>query len=98
MYDEKTKARNIRSLQKNYEQIRLTVRKGTLSKYKAFAERHGMSMTAFITALMEEEIAKDAEFCAEWAAKVEAEQAASEQGKQSVVDAIKAEMKPPAKR
>lgn len=98
MYDEKTKARNIRSLQKNYEQIRLTVRKGTLAKYKAFAERRGMSMTAFITALMEEEMAKDAEFCAEWAAKVEAEQAASEQDRQSVVDAIKAEMKPPERR
>ena len=98
MYDEKTKARNIRSLQKNYEQIRLTVRKGTLAKYKAFAERRGMSMTAFITALMEEEMAKDAEFCAEWDAKVEAEQAASEQDKQSVIDAIKAEMKPPERR
>ena len=98
MYDEKTKARNIRSLQKNYEQIRLTVRKGTLAKYKAFAEQRGMSMTAFITALVEAEISKDAEFCAEWAAKVEAEQAASEQDRQSVVDAIKAEMKPPERR
>lgn len=97
MYDEKTKARNIRSLQKNFEQVRMTVKKGTLAKYKAFAERKGMSMTAFITALMDAEIVKDAEFCADWAAKVEAEQAEAEQVRQAEVDAIRASMKPPVK-
>lgn len=98
MYDEKAKARNIKSLQKNYEQIRLTVRKGTLAKYKAFAERNGMSMTAYITALVEAEIAKDAEFAAEWAEKVEAEQTAMEQDRQAEIDRIKAEMKPPVRK
>lgn len=96
MYDEKAKARNIRSLQKNFEQVRLTVKKGTLAKYKAFAEKQGMSMTAFITALVEAEIAKDTDFCAEWAAKVESEQAEQHAAKQAEIDAIKASMKPPA--
>lgn len=91
MYDEKTKARNIRSLQKNFEQVRLTVKKGTLAKYKAFAERQGMSMTAFITSLMEREMEKDAEFCAEWSAKVETEQAEIDAAKQSEISRIKSE-------
>lgn len=96
MYDEKTKARNIKSLQKNFEQVRLTVKKGTLAKYKAFAERKGMSMTAFITSLMEEEMAKDAEFCAEWAEREETEAKKAEQEMADTVAAIKAGMKPPA--
>lgn len=91
MYDEKAKARNIRSLQKNFEQVRLTVKKGTLAKYKAFAERQGMSMTAFITSLMEREMSRDAEFCAEWSAKVEAEQAEIDAAKQSEISRIKSE-------
>lgn len=95
MYDEKAKARNIRSLQKNFEQVRLTVKKGTLSKYKAFAEKQGMSMTAFITALVEAEIAKDTDFVSAWQAKVESEQAEQDAAKQAEIDAIKASMKPP---
>ncbi len=97
MYDEKAKARNIRSLQKNFEQVRLTVKKGTLAKYKAFAEKQGMSMTAFITALVEAEIAQDAEFCAAWAEKVEREHLEAEREKQATVEAIKSGMKPPTK-
>ena len=96
MYDEKAKARNIRSLQKNFEQVRLTVKKGTLAKYKAFAEKQGMSMTAFITALVEAEIAKDSEFCSAWQDKIESERAEQERAMQSEIDAIKASMKPPA--
>lgn len=95
MYDEKTKARNIKSLQKNFEQVRLTVKKGTLAKYKAFAERKGMSMTAFITALVEAEIEKDAEFCSAWQDKIESERAEQDAAKQAEIDRIKASMKPP---
>ena len=95
MYDEKTKARNIKSLQKNFEQVRLTVKKGTLAKYKAFAERKGMSMTAFITSLVEEEMSKDAEFCAEWAEREKADRMKAEQEIAETVAAIKAGMKPP---
>lgn len=91
MYDEKTKARNIRSLQKNFEQVRLTVKKGTLAKYKAFAERNGMSMTAYITSLMEREMENDAEFCAEWSAKVEAEQTEIDAAKQDEISRIKSD-------
>ena len=91
MYDEKAKARNIRSLQKNFEQVRLTVKKGTLAKYKAFAENQGMSMTAFITALVEAEIAKDAEFCSAWQDKIESERAEQDAAKQAEIDRIKSE-------
>ena len=91
MYDEKAKARNIRSLQKNFEQVRLTVKKGTLAKYKAFAEKQGMSMTAFITALVEAEIAKDAEFCSAWQDKIESERAEQDAAKQAEIDRIKSE-------
>ena len=97
MYDEKTKARNIKSLQKNFEQVRLTVKKGTLAKYKAFAERKGMSMTAFITSLMEAEMSKDAEFCAEWAEREQAEAKKAEQEIADTVAAIRSGMKPPVK-
>lgn len=95
---ESTKASIARYKKEKREQVRLDVPKGTLAKYKAFAERNGMSMTAFITALVEAEIAKDAEFTAEWAEKVEAEQSAMEQDRQAEIDRIKAEMKPPERR
>lgn len=55
-YDEKAKARITRCLEKNYEQVRLTVPKGTLAKYKAFAASKGMSMTEMIKQLVEEDM------------------------------------------
>ena len=94
--NESTKA-SIRKYQREKrEQVRLDVAKGTLAKYKAFAERKGMSMTAFITSLVEEEIAKDAEFCAEWAEREKADRMKAEQEMADTVAAIKAGMKPPA--
>lgn len=90
MYDEKTKARNIKSLQKNFEQVRLTVKKGTLAKYKAFAERQGMSMTAYIVQLMEREMTESG-FNAEWARREKAEQDAQEQAERELIEAIRAE-------
>ena len=94
--NDSTKA-SIRKYQREKrEQVRLDVPKGTLAKYKAFAERKGMSMTAFITSLMEEEMARDPEFCDEWTERVKAEQLAAEQAMQAEIDAIKAGMKPPA--
>lgn len=89
--NESTKA-SIRKYQKaNREQVRLDVAKGTLAKYKAFAEKHGMSMTAFITALVESEIAKDTDFTSAWQAKVESEQGEQEAAKQAEIDRIKAD-------
>lgn len=55
-YDEKAKNRIVKCLQNRYEQVRMTVPKGTLAKYKAFAETKGVSMTALITTLMEREM------------------------------------------
>ena len=83
---------SIRRYQKEHrEKLFLDVAKGTKAKYKAFAEKHGVSMTAFITALVEAEIAKDTEFCAAWQEKVASEQSAKESEMQSVVDRLKAE-------
>lgn len=52
-YDEKAKERISRYLQKNCEQVRLTVPKGTLAKYKAFAATKGISMTEMIKQLVQ---------------------------------------------
>lgn len=83
---------SIRRYQKEHrEKIYLDVAKGTKDKYKAFAEKQGMSMTAFITALVEAEIAKDAEFCSAWQDKIESEQAEQDAAKQAEIDRIKAE-------
>lgn len=97
MYDEKTKARNIKSLQKNFEQVRLTVKRGTLAKYKAFADWQGMSMTAYIVQLMEREMAESG-FSAEWDKKVRAEQEEAEREREAVIAAIRSEMKPPVRK
>lgn len=52
-YDEKAKERISRYLQKSCEQVRLTVPKGTLAKYKAFAATKGISMTEMIKQLVQ---------------------------------------------
>ena len=98
MYDEKTKIRNDRYKKSKREKVALDVPKGTKEKYRAFAEKQGMSMTAFITALVEAEIAKDTEFVAEWAAKIESEQSEQDAAKQAEIDRIKSQMKPPVNK
>jgi hypothetical protein len=55
-YDEKAKERISRYLQKNCEQVRLTVPKGTLAKYKAFAATKGISMTEMIKQLVQSDM------------------------------------------
>ena len=92
MYNEKTKASMMRYKKEKREEVRLNVPKGTLAKYKAFAETQGMSMTAYITALMEREMAA-AGF--EWH---DAEQERIEQERTETVETIRAQMKPPAKK
>ena len=83
---------SIRRYQKEHrEKIYLDVAKGTKDKYKAFAEKQGMSMTAFITALVEAEIAKDTNFTSAWQAHVESEKAEQDASKQAEIDRLKAE-------
>lgn len=55
-YDEKAKERTMRCLKKNYEQLCLTLPKGTKAMYKAFAATRGISVTEMITRYMESEI------------------------------------------
>lgn len=91
MYDEKAKIRNDRYKKAKREKVALDVPKGTKEKYRAFAEKQGVSMTAFITALVEAEIAKDTDFTSAWQAKVESERAEQDASKQAEIDRIKAE-------
>lgn len=79
------------------EQVRLDVPKGTLAKYKAFAERQGMSMTAYIVQLMEREMAESG-FSAEWARREREGQDRAEAERDAVLAAIRSEMKPPARK
>ena len=55
-YDEKAKERTMRCLKKNYEQLCLTLQKGTKARYKAYAATRGMSVTEMFTRYMESEI------------------------------------------
>lgn len=57
-YDEKAKERTMRCLKKNYEQLCLTLPKGTKARYKAYAATRGMSVTEMFTRYMESEIEK----------------------------------------
>ena len=96
MMTEKAKATMLRYRKNAREQIQVDMAKGMKAKIRAYADKSGVSMSALIMQLLESEMSKDAEFCAEWAAKVEAEQAEAEQVRQAEVDAIRASMKPPA--
>lgn len=88
--NESTKA-SIRKYQKEKrEQVRLDVPKGTLAKYKAFAEQQGMSMTAYITMLVEREMTESG-FNAEWNKRIAAEQAEAEREQAALIEQMKAE-------
>lgn len=97
MYDEKAKASMMRYKKEKRDEVRLNVPKGTLAKYKAFAERQGMSMTAYIVQLMEREMAESG-FSAEWARHEKEEQDRAEAERDAVLAAIRSEMKPPARK
>jgi uncharacterized membrane protein YcgQ (UPF0703/DUF1980 family) len=55
-YDEKAKNRITRCLKSKYEQLGLTLPKGSKAKYKAFAASRGMSITEMITRYLDSEI------------------------------------------
>ena len=89
--DEKTKATMLKYRKNAREQIQVDMAKGMKAKIKAYADKRGMSMSALILQLLESEMQFDG-FSAEW------DKEHAEPDRQSVVDAIKSEMKPPAKR
>lgn len=93
--DEKTKATMLRYRKSARDQIQVDMAKGMKAKIKAYADKSGVSMSALILRLLEEEMAHDSEFCAEWAEKVERERLEAEREKQATVEAIKSGMKPP---
>ena len=95
MYDEKARIRNDRYKKAKREKVALDVPKGTKEKYRAFAERQGMSMTAYIVMLMEREMMESG-FNAEWNKKMREEQAREEKELEEVLASIRSEMKPPA--
>lgn len=91
---ENTKASMLKYRKANREQIQIDVAKGVKAKVKAFAEQRGMSMSALIMQLLDNEMKADG-FGAEWdaaeSARLAAEQAEFERARQAVVDALKAE-------
>ena len=95
--DEKTKATMLRYRKSARDQIQVDMAKGMKAKIKAYDDKSGVSMSALILRLLEEEMAQDAEFCTEWAEKVERERLEAEREKQATVEAIKSGMKPPTK-
>lgn len=89
--NEKTKATMLKYRKNAREQIQVDMAKGMKAKIKAFADKNGVSMSALILGLLEAEMSRDAKFCAEWAEKVEAEQAGVYAAKQSEISRIKSE-------
>ena len=55
MYDEKAKARTIKYLKSKREKLNLNLPLGTKEIWRGIAAEHGMSLTALITKLIEEE-------------------------------------------
>ena len=97
MYDEKAKIRNDRYKKAKREKVALDVPKGTKEKYRAFAERQGTSMTAYIVALMEREMTESG-FSAEWDKRVRAEQEEAEREQAELIERIRSEGKPPVSK
>jgi hypothetical protein len=54
MYDEKAKARTIKYLESKREQLKLNLPLGTKEIWRGIAEEYGMSLTSFITKLIED--------------------------------------------
>ena len=98
MMNEKTKATMLKYRKNAREQIQVDMAKGMKAKIKAYADKNGVSMSALILQLLDAEMSKDAEFCAEWDERVKSEQLSAEQAMQAEIDAIKVEMKPPARK
>ena len=57
-YDEKAKARIMRSQKKNYDPLHINLKRGLKAKYKAFAASRGMSVTEMIKRYLDSEIEK----------------------------------------
>lgn len=88
--DEKTKASMMKYRKASREQIQIDVAKGVKAKVKAYAEKRGMSMSALIMTLLENEMTHDG-FSAEWEKRVAMEKAKQETIKKAEIERIKAE-------
>ena len=55
MYDEKAKKRIMKYLGSKREQLKLNLPLGTKEKWRGIAEEQGMSVTALITKLMDDQ-------------------------------------------
>lgn len=55
MYNESAKKATIKYLSKNREQLNLTLPIGVKEKWKSIADEHNMSLTAYITYLIEKD-------------------------------------------
>ena len=55
-YDEKAKERTMKYIKEKRDNLNLNLPKGDKERYKAHAERKGMSLTALIVELLERDI------------------------------------------
>ena len=55
-YDEKSKARTMKYMEEHREKLTLNLPKGDKDRYKAYADSKGMSLTALIVKLIEEDM------------------------------------------
>lgn len=57
-YDEKAKERTMRYMKEKRDKLTLNLPAGDKERYKAYAESKGMSLTALIVELIEEDMRK----------------------------------------
>lgn len=55
-YDEKSKVRTMRYMKEKRDSLNLTLPKGSKERYKQYAESKGMSLTALIIELLENDM------------------------------------------
>lgn len=56
MYDDKAKARTMKYMKEKRDKLTLNLPLGDKERYKAYAESKGMSLTALMVQLIEEDI------------------------------------------
>lgn len=56
MYDDKAKARTMKYMKEKRDKLTLNLPLGDKERYKAYAESRGMSLTALMVQLIEEDI------------------------------------------
>ena len=95
--NEKTKASMLKYRKSAREQIQVDMAKGMKAKIKAYADKRGMSMSALILMLLENEMQYDG-FNAEWDRMNHTDSAQTEPDISEHIASIRSELKPPERK